>query len=158
MPTLTRFRLLGTHLLGLLGGLYMAAGIARFFAWFWPETRLAAFIIASLFFACGEVSMTIRELRRGPLSTGLIIFDFMPFLLLGGGVSLFLGRLASQWFGSDWGGIVVFYGVYFCILVAIAGVKQMVQDRNLQQDLEHPNESDPNEDQKKLRKYMHPYI
>jgi hypothetical protein len=158
MPTLTTFRLLGIHLLGLLSGLYIAAGIARAVAWLWPEARLPAFIIVSLFFACGEVSMTIREIRKGPLSTGLIILDCMPFLLLGGGVSLFLGRLATQWFGSDWGGIVVFYGVYFCILVVIAAVKQMVQDRNLQEDLEHPRPIDPEEDRDKSRKYMHPYI
>src|SRR6266542_559426 len=158
MPTLTTFRLLGTHLLGLLGGLYLAAGIARCVAWFWPEAQLPTFIIASLFFAGGEISMTIRELRRGPLSTGFIILDCMPFLLLGGGVSLFLGRLASQWFGSDWGGIVVFYGVYFCILVVIAAVKQMVQDRNLQEDLEHPRPAKPEEDAHEHRKYMHPYI
>jgi hypothetical protein len=135
MPTLTTFRLLGIHLVGLLSGIYIAAWIARFFGSFWPEARLPAFIIVSLFFACGEVSMTIRELRKGRLSTGLIILDFMPFLLLGGGVSLFLGRLASQWFGSDMGGLVVFFGVYYCILLVIAGVKYTVQDRNLEEDL-----------------------
>jgi hypothetical protein len=158
MPTLTTFRLLGIHLVGLLSGLYIAYGIARGVAWLWPEARLPAFIIASLFFACGEVSMTIRELRKGPLSTGLIILDCLPFLLLGGGVSLFLGRLASQWFGSDWGGLVVFYGVYFCILVVIAAVKQRVQDRNLQEDLEHPRAANPEEDSREHQKYMHPYI
>ena len=158
MPTLTTFRVLGKHLLGVFGGLYMAAGIARFVAWLWPDARFTAFIIAASFFASLEVCMTIRELRRGPLSTGLIILDFLPFLLLGGGVSLFLGRLASQWFGSDWGGIVVFYGVYGCIIAAIGGIKQMVQDRNLQEDLEHPRESNAEEDQKRSRKYMHPYI
>jgi hypothetical protein len=141
MPTLTKFRLLGIHLVGLLGGIYMAAGVARFLGSFWPETQLTTFIIVSLFFACGEVSMTIRELRKGRLSTGLIMLDFMPFLLLGGGVSLFLGKLASKWFGSDMGGIVVFFGVYYCILLVIAGVKYTVQDRNLKEDLEKSPDS-----------------
>ena len=140
MPTLTTYRLLGIHLIGLLSGIYIAAWIARFFGSFWPEARLPAFIIVSLFFAFGEVSMTIRELRRGRLSTGLIILDFMPFLLLGGGVSLLLGRLASQWFGSDMGGLIVFFGVYYCILLAIAGVKYTVQDRNLEEDLKNSPE------------------
>ena len=158
MLTLTTFRVLGKHLLGLWGGLYMAAGISRFVAWLWPDAHLVAFLIAAGFFASFEVCMTIQELRKGPMSTGLIVLDFLPFLLLGGGVSLFLGRLTSQWFGSDWGGLVVFYGVYGCIIVAIAGIKQMVQDRNLQEDLEHPRESDPEEDHKRLRKNMHPYI
>ena len=111
MPTLTTYRLLGIHLIGLLSGIYVAAWIAHFFGWFWPGSRLPAFIIVSLFFACSEVSMTIRELRRGRLSTGLIILDYMPFLLLGGGVSLILGWLATRWFGSDTGGLVVFIGV-----------------------------------------------
>ena|SRR5437879_9062200 len=158
MPTFTKFRLLGIHLVGLVCGVYLAAGVARFFGWFWPEARLPTFIIMSLFFACGEVSMTIRELRRGRLSTGLIILDFMPFLLLGGGVSLFLGRLVTQWFGSDWGGVVVFYGVYFCIIMAITGVKYTVQQRNLEEDLEHPGATNPEEDVREHRKYMHPYI
>jgi hypothetical protein len=135
MPTLTTYRLLGIHLIGLLSGIYVAAWIARFFGSFWPEARLPAFIIVSLFFACGEVSMTVRELRRGRLSTGLIILDYMPFLLLGGGVSLLLGRLASRWFGSDMGGLVVFFGVYYCIVLVIAAVKYSVQDRNLEEDL-----------------------
>ena len=135
MLTLTTYRLLGIHLIGLLSGIYVAAWMARFFGSFWPEARLPAFIIVSLFFACGEVSMTVRELRRGRLSTGLIILDYMPFLLLGGGVSLLLGRLASRWFGSDMGGLVVFFGVYYCIVLVIAAVKYSVQDRNLEEDL-----------------------
>jgi len=126
--------------------------------WLWPSARLTAFVIAASFFVISELCITLRELRRGPQSTGFIILDFMPFLLLGAGVSLFLGRLASQWFGSDWGGIVVFYGMYFCIIMAIAGVKYTVQDRNLEEDLKHPHESDPAEDRKKSREYMHPYI
>lgn len=141
MPTLTTYRLLGIHLIGLLCGIYVAAWIAHFFGSFWPESRLTAFIIVSLFFACGEVSMTIRELRRGRLSTGLIILDYMPFLLLGAGVSLLLGRLASRWFGSDMGGLVVFAGVYYCILLVIAAVKYSVQNRNLEEDLKKSPEN-----------------
>lgn len=157
MPTLATFRLLAKHLIGALAGIYIAGAIARMIGWLWPSARLTAFVIASLFFIVGELSATVRELRKGPFSTGLIIFDCMPFLLLGAGVSLFFGRLASQWFGSDWGGLVVFIGVYFCILIVIAAVKQMVQDRNLQEDLEHPH-ADTAEDRDKARKYMHPYI
>jgi hypothetical protein len=141
MPTLTTYRLLGIHLIGLLSGIYVAAWIAHFFGWFWPESRLPAFIIVSLFFACGEVSMTIRELRRGRLSTGLIILDYMPFFLLGGGVSLILGRLASRWFGSDMGGVIVFAGVYYCVLLVIAAVKFSVQARNLEEDLKKSPEN-----------------
>lgn len=157
MPTVATFRLLAKHLIGALSGVYIAGAIARMVTWLWPTARLTAFIIVASFFVLSELSVALHELRKGPLSTGLIIFDFMPFLFLGAGVSLFLGRLASQWFGSDWGGLVVFYGVYFCILMVIVGVKQMVQDRNLQEDLEHPRESNPDEDQKRSRKYMHPY-
>ena len=141
MPTFTKFRLLGIHLVGLLCGIYLAAGVARFFGWFWPEARLPTFIMVSLFFACSEVSMTIRELRKGRLSSGIIILDFMPFLLFGGGVSLLLGRLATRWFGSDMGGVIVFFGVYYCILLVIAGVKYTVQDRNLKEDLEKSPEA-----------------
>src|SRR4051794_30416738 len=119
MPTLATFRLLAKHVMGALSGIYVAAFIARMISWLWPSARLAAFVIASLFFLVSELCVTLRELRKGPQSTGSIILDFMPFLLLGAGVSLFLGRLANQWFGSDWGGIVVFYGVYFCILNVI---------------------------------------
>jgi hypothetical protein len=158
MPTLATFRLLGKHLLGALSGVYIAAAIARMIGWLWPSARLTAFVIASFFFVISELCIALRELRKGPQSTGSIILDFLPFLLLGGGVSLFLGRLASQWFGSDWGGIVVFYGVYFCIIMAIAGVKYAVQDRNLAEDLKHPHDNDPAGDQKRFRKYMHPYI
>jgi hypothetical protein len=104
------------------------------------------------------LSVTLHELHKGSLSTGIIVLDFMPFLLLGAGVSLFLGELASQWLGSDWGGLIVFVGIYYCILMVIAGVKYTVQDRNLKEDLEHPRPNTPEEDQKKLRKYMHPHI
>src|SRR6266436_1465376 len=141
MATLTTFRLLGIHLIGILSGLYIATWIARFLGSFWPEARLPAFIIVSLFFACGEVSMIIRELHKGRLSTGIIVLDFMPFLFLGTGVSLFLGRLAAQWLGSDMGGVVVFFGAYYCILLVIAGVKFAVQDRNLKEDLEKSPEA-----------------
>jgi hypothetical protein len=158
MPTLATFRLLGKHLIGALSGIYIAAFVARMIGWLWPSARLTAFIITSLFFVISELCITLRELRKGPQSTGSIILDFLPFLLLGGGVSLFLGRLAGQWFGSDWGGLVVFYGVYFCIIMAIAGVKYAVQDRNLQEDLNHSRESNPEEDRNESRKYMHPYI
>lgn len=82
----------------------------------------------------------------------------MPFLLFGAGVSLFLGRLAHQWLGSQIGGLVVFNGCYFCILLVIAGIKAAVQDRNLKEDLEHPRPTDPEKDKEELRRYMHPYI
>src|ERR1039457_2298896 len=98
MPTLATFRLIGKHLIGALSGIYVAAVIARLVGSLWPSARLTAFVIASLFFVVAEVCVTIHELYKGPLSTGLIILDFMPFLLLGAGVSLFLGRLATQWF------------------------------------------------------------
>jgi hypothetical protein len=158
MPTLATFRLLGKHLIGALSGVYIAAFIGRTIGWLWPAARLTAFVIAASFFVISELCVTLRELRKGPQSTGSIILDFMPFLLLGGGASLFLGRLASEWFGSDWGGLVVFNGVYFCIIQTIAGVKYSVQNRNLEEDLKHPHQSDPEEDRKKSREYMHPYI
>jgi len=158
MPTLATFRLLGKHLIGALSGIYIAAFVARMVGWLWPSARLTAFVIAALFFVISELCVTLRELRKGPQSTGSIILDCMPFLLLGVGASLFLGRLAAQWFGSDNGGGVVFYGVYLCILVVIFGVRAKVQDRNLKEDLEHPRESDPEEDRKASRKYVHPYI
>src|SRR2546423_10086550 len=123
MLTLGIFRLLGKHLIGALSGIYVAAFLARAISRPWPSARLTAFVIAALFFALCELCMALRELRRGPQSTGSIILDFMPLLLLGAGISLFLGGLANKWFGSDWGGIVVFYGVYFCILMLIDGVK-----------------------------------
>jgi hypothetical protein len=82
MPTLTIFRVLGKHLVGLWGGLYMAAGIAHFVGWFWPDARSVAFLTAGAFFASLEISMTIRELRRGPMSTGLIILDCLSVLTL----------------------------------------------------------------------------
>jgi hypothetical protein len=158
MPTLDTFRLIGKHLIGAISGIYVAAVFARLLAWFWPAARLPAFVLVSLFFVVGELSMTLRELHKGRLSTGIIVLDFMPFLLFGAGVSLFLGRLASQWWGSDWGGLIVFFGVYYCILAVIAGVKYAVQDRNLKEDLEHPGNPTPEEDQKRVRKYMHPYM
>ncbi len=158
MPTLALFRLLGKHLIGALSGVYLAAFVARMIGWLWPSARLTAFIIASLFFVISEICVTLREVRKGPQSTGSIILDFMPLLLLGAGVSLFLGRLANQWFGSDWGGIIVFYGVYFCFLTVIASIKQVVQDRNLKEDLEHPRPIDPEEDARERRRYLNPYI
>jgi hypothetical protein len=158
MPTLTKFRIMGVHLFGALAGVYLAAGIARIFAWFSPAAAQAAFIIIASFFCVCELCMTIRELHRGPHSTGMIILDFMPFLLLAGGLSLFLGSLASRWFGSDWGGLIVFAGIYYAVICVICGVKYRVQERNLQQDLEHPQEVDPKEVARETRKYMHPYI
>src|SRR5438045_3813609 len=98
MPTLEKFRLLGAHLVGALSGVYIAAALARFLAWFWPSARLLTVIIGSLFFVLAELSITIRELHKGRLSTGIIVLDFMPVLLLGTGVSLFLGKLAARWF------------------------------------------------------------
>ena len=141
MPTLDTFRLLGKHLLGALAGIYIAAAIARLIGWLWPSARLTAFIIVSLFFVLAELSVTLHELHKGPRSTGIIVLDFLPFLLLGAGVSLFLGRLAGEWFGSDMGGVVVFFDVYYCILLVIAGVKYAVQDRNLKEDLEKSPEA-----------------
>ena len=142
---LTIFRLLGKHLIGALSGIYVAAFIGHMIGSLWPSARLTAFVIAAGFFVISELCVTLRELRRGPQSTGSIILDFMPFLLLGTGVSLFIGRLASQWFGSDSGGVVVFAGVYYAIICVICGVKYRVQERNLQQDLEHPQHVDPEE-------------
>ena len=131
MPTLTIFRLLSKHLIGALSGIYVAAFIGRMIGWLWPSARLTAFVIAACFFVISELCVTLRELRRGPQSTGSIILDFMPFLLLGAGVSLFLGRFASQWLGSDSGGLVVFFGIYYAVICVICGVKYRVQERNL---------------------------
>jgi hypothetical protein len=136
MPTLEKFRLLGAHFVGALAGVYIAAVLARFLASFWPSARLPTLIIGSLFFILSELSVAIRELHKGRLSTGIIVLDFMPLLLLGTGFSLFLGKLFARWFGSDMGGVIVFWGVYSCILGVIGAIKYAVQDRNLQEDLQ----------------------
>ena len=135
MPTLDTFRLLGRHLIGALAGIYIAAGIARLIASFWPGSRLTAFLIASGFFVFAELGVAVRELRKGRLSTGVVVLDFMPFLLLGAGVSLFLGKLIARWSGSDVGGFVAFAGVYFSILFFAAFIKAVVQDEKLKEDL-----------------------
>ena len=75
-----------------------------------------AFVVAALFFVVGESCLTVRELHRGRLSTGIIILDFMPGLLLLTGISLFLSSLAARLFGSDWGGIVLFLGIEVTVL------------------------------------------
>jgi hypothetical protein len=51
MPTLTIFRVLGKHLVGL----YMAAGIAHFAGWFWPDGSLSRDTLARLHYSCGRV-------------------------------------------------------------------------------------------------------
>ena len=135
MPTLTKFRIIGAHLVGALSGVYLAAAIARIFAWFSPAASRPAFIIVALFFVVSEPCMMIRELHRGRLSTGIIILDFMPFLLLGAGFSLFVGGIAGRWLGSEWGAYFIFMGIYYCIICVICGVKYRVQERNLQEDL-----------------------
>jgi hypothetical protein len=158
MPTLTKFRIISAHLLGALAGLYIAAGVARLFAWFSPVASRAAFIIVALFLGFSELCLAIRELHRGRLSTGIIILDFMPALLLGTGLSLFLGGVATRFFGSDWGGLVVFCSLEVCVIGFVSAVKERVQDRNLQEDLEHPRPIDAEEDARERRKYMNPYI
>ena len=158
MFVLDTFRVIGKHFVGILSGVYIAGVIARLLAWLWPEARVPAFVILSLFFITAGLSVMIRELHKGKLTTGIIVLDFMPFFLLGTGLSLLLGQLVSRWWGSDWGGLLVFFGIYYCFLIVLAGTKQVVQDENLKEDLEHPHPIDSEEDREKSRKYMHPYI
>jgi hypothetical protein len=42
--------------------------------------------------------------------------------------------------------------------MVLGGAKYAIQDRNLKEDLEHPHPTTTEEDQKQIRKYMHPYI
>lgn len=158
MPTLAKFRIVGAHLIGAIAGVYLAAGISRFVAWFSPGASRPAFIIAALFFIAGELCMTIRELHRGRLSTGIIMLDFMPAVLLLTGISLFLSSLATRLFGSYWGGLVLFLGIEVTVLGFVGAVKERVLDRNLKEDLEHPRPIDPEEDARERRRYMSPYI
>ncbi len=158
MPTLAKFRIIGGHLVGAIAGVYLAAGISRLVAWFSPGASRPAFVIAALFFVVGELCITVRELHRGRLSTGIIILDFMPGLLLLTGISLFLSSFAARLFGSDWGGIVLFLGIEVTVLGFLGAVKERVQDHNLKEDLEHPRPIDPEEDARERRRYMNPYI
>ncbi len=158
MPILTKFRILGAHLFGALSGVYLAACIARLFARFSPTASRFAFIFTALFFVISELCMAVRELHRGRMSTGIIILDFMPGLLLFTGISLFLSGLASRLLGSDWGGLVLFFGMEVTLIGFVGAVKERVQERNLKEDLEHPRPIDPEEDARQRRRYMNPYI
>jgi hypothetical protein len=144
MFSLDTFRIIGKHFAGILSGIYIAGIAAQLLMRLWPSARLPAFIIISLFFAFAELSVMIRELHKGRLSTGVIVLDFMPFFLLGTGVSLLIGELVARWLGSDIFGVVVFFGAYSCLLFVIALTKQAVQERNLREDLENsPNTNRP---------------
>jgi hypothetical protein len=158
MPTLTKFRLVGVHLVGALSGIYIAAGTSRLFAWFSPAASRIAFIIAALFFVTSEVCMTIRELHKGRLSTGIIILDCLPGVLLFTGVSLFLSTVAGRVFGSDWAGMVLFWGIEVTVIGFLGAVKESVHARDLKEDLEHPRPPDPEEDARERRRYLNPYI
>ena len=104
MFVLDTFRVIGKHLGGILSAIYIAGVIARLLAWLWPAARGPVFIILSLFFITAGLSVMIRELHKGKLATGFIVLDFMPFFLLGTGMSLLLAHFVSRWWGSDWAG------------------------------------------------------
>jgi hypothetical protein len=135
MTALGTFRLLGKHLIGILSGIYIAAGIARLIAWWWPAAQLPTFIIVSSYFVFAGFSMMVRELRKGRLSTGIIVLDFLPILLLGVGVVLLLGELVGRYW-PDGRAIVNFIGIYFWVAGVLGGMKFSVQDRKLKEDLE----------------------
>jgi drug/metabolite transporter (DMT)-like permease len=140
MIRLDTFRLLGKHVVGILAGVYIAAAAARLLSVWWPAARVPAFVIVSLFFALGGLSVMIRELTKGRLSTGIILFDFLPILLIGIGFVLLLGEFVGRYW-SDGRGIIDFIGIYVWVANVIGGAKLVVQDRNLKEDLEKsPNE------------------
>jgi hypothetical protein len=112
-------------------GTLPAAAFSQFIAWLWPSARLTAFAITATLVVVSEISATIHEIYKGRCSTGFVIIDFMPLLLLGAGVSLVIGRLIGQWVGSDWGTFAAFFGIYYCILIVAGGVNYTVKDRKL---------------------------
>lgn len=140
MIHLDTFRLLGKHVVGILAGFYIAGAAARLISVWWPAARPFALIIVSLFFTFVGLSLMIRELNKGKLSTGIIILDFLPILLVGICAVLLFGEFVGRYW-SDAQGIINFIGIYFWVGSVLAGAKQTIQDRNLKEDLEKsPNE------------------
>ena len=135
MVVLDSFRVLGKHLLGIFAGIYVALAFAGLVGWIWPPARLPVFIIGASFLGLSGISVMIHELRKGKLSTGIIVFDSLPILLIGIGGVLLIGEVVGRyWTDGKW--LINFLGIYFWVLIVSGTTKFVVQDRKLEEDLQ----------------------
>ena len=134
MTTLPLFAKVGKHLLNVLSGIYIAAAAARFVGRFWPTAQLNTFILLSVAFVLGDVSLILRERRSSEDSVAIGIIGVVPVLIIVTAVLIFVGRLIGRYWG-DAPMIGIIWATMLSISTVLLVIRDTVHKRQLDADL-----------------------
>jgi hypothetical protein len=99
------------------------------------------------------------QLSSRSLPTGFAIFCFLlaHFSVIYA-VILIVGGIIERHVGGGWGYIFDWYGFIIGGMYLLAYTSFITHHNALEEDEKHPRPVDPQEDARKRRQYMHPYI
>jgi hypothetical protein len=123
-----------------------------------PAARIPTLIVVAVLGISLDTFRLSIQLRGGKPS-GFVFFCFLLALFsVVYAVILVIGGIIEHYVGGGWGYIFDWYGFIFGGMYVLAYTSFMTHQHALEEDEKHPRPIDPEEDARKGREYMHPYI
>jgi hypothetical protein len=152
------YRLLGLYAVGLCVAVYWAAVAYRLVHRVVAAAAIPAFIIVATMCVSFETFRFVARLKQGkPSGFGIFCFILSRFSIAYA-VILVVGGTIEHYVGGSWGYLFDWYGFVFAGTYALGITAALTHHFALEEDLKHPKPVDPEEDARKHRKYMNPYI
>jgi hypothetical protein len=138
---------------------FWASLAAQFATRFVPAAKIPTFIVVAVlgisldtFRLCSQLSS-----RRKPTGFALFCLLLALFSVIYA-VILIIGGTIEHYLGGGWGYIFDWYGFVIGGMYVLAYTSFISHQFRLEEDEENPRPVDPQEDARKRREYMHPYI
>src|SRR5215212_2611190 len=97
MISLATFRVVGRHVINLLGGIYLAALLARVVGKVTPSAQTWTFIFLCLLWILTELAVIIRELHGGRQSLAELGIGTLPPVIVGSALVLLIARAIAHY-------------------------------------------------------------
>ena len=145
MVKLDTFRIVGVQFAFILAWVYVAAFVARIAGAFWPEIRVAAFLVIATFFVTGGLAAMVQQMRGGKESTFTAALSGFGPLVVGIAMVLLVGDIISHALTEHLAKPVRIWGIMFWLAAYATFVRDKFHGEKLEADLRRKNPEDENQ-------------
>jgi hypothetical protein len=157
--TLPALRSLSLFAFQVCASIFWASLAAQFATRFVPAARIPTFVLVAVLGISLDTFRLCAQLNSRAKPTGFAYFCFLLALFsIIYAVILVIGGVIEYYLGGGWGHIFDWYGFIIGGMYVLAYTSFITHHQALEEDEKNPRPADPEEDARKRRQYMHPYI
>jgi hypothetical protein len=157
--TLPAFRYLRLYVFQVCASIFWASLAAQFASRFVPVAKIPTFIVVAVLGISLDTFRLCAQLSSKAKPSGFALFCFLLALFsIIYAVILVVGGIIEHYLGGGWGYIFDWYGFVIGGMYVLAYTSFITHQQALEEDEKDPRPVDPEDDARKRRQYMHPYI